>query len=89
MIDNLPSTDHFAIEFLLSVGIPVQYHCQRTLYDYKKADFNAFREVLSHIPWDIVSDGDDIEYSWSRAGATILQVVRLNLCHHCQTYTLE
>ena len=24
-----------------------------------------------------------------RAGATILQVVRLNLCHHCQTYTLE
>ena len=24
-----------------------------------------------------------------RAGATILQVVRLNLCHYCQTYTLE
>ena len=25
----------------------------------------------------------------TRAGATILQVVRLNLCHHCQTYILE
>ena len=63
--DNLPSTDHCAIEFSLSVGIPVQSHCQRTLYNYKKADFDAFREVLSHIPWDIVNDGDDIEYSWS------------------------
>ena len=62
--DGLPSTDHFAIEFSLSVGNPVQYHCQRTLYNYKKADFNAFREVLPHIPWDIVSDDDDIEYSW-------------------------
>ena len=42
--DNLPSTNHFAIVFLLSVTIPVQSRCQRTLYNYKKADFNAFRE---------------------------------------------
>ena len=63
--DNLPSTDHSTIEVSLPVGIPVQSHCRRTLYNYKKADFDAFREVLSHIPWDIVNDGDDIEYSWS------------------------
>jgi len=63
--DNLPSTDHFAIEFSLSVNIPTQSRCRRTLYNYKKADFNLFREVLSHIPWDITRDSDDIEYSWS------------------------
>jgi len=42
VIDNLPSTDHLAIEFSLSVTIPAQSGHQRTLYNYKKADFNAF-----------------------------------------------
>ena len=64
MTDNLPFTDHLAIEFSVSITIPVQSRCQRTLYNYKKADFNAFREMLSHIPWDVVSDSDDVEYSW-------------------------
>ena len=41
--DNLPSTDHSAIEFSLSVAIPIQSRCRRTLYNYKKSDFNAFR----------------------------------------------
>ena len=62
--DNLPSTDHFAIEFSMSISIPTQSHCRRTLYNYTKADFNVFRESLSHIPWNIVSDSDDVEYSW-------------------------
>ena len=61
--DNLNSTDHSAIEFSLSVAIPIQSHCQRTLYNYRKADFNAFCEVLSLIPWNIVNDGEDAEYS--------------------------
>ena len=60
--DNLPSTDHSAIEFSLSVAIPIQSSCRRTLYNYKKADFNAFCEVLSHIPWIIVSDGEEVEF---------------------------
>ena len=37
-----------------------QSGCRTTLYNYKKADFNAFRDVLSHIPWDIMRDSDDI-----------------------------
>ena len=30
--DNLPSTDHLAIEFSMSISIPTQFHDQRTLY---------------------------------------------------------
>jgi len=65
VIDNLPSTDHLAVEFSLSVTIPAQSGRRRTLYNYKKADFNAFQDVLSHIPWDIMRYSDDIEYSWN------------------------
>ena len=59
--DNLLYTDHSVIEFSLSVAIPIQSHCRTTLYNYKKADFNAFCEVLSRIPWNIVSDGEEVE----------------------------
>ena len=48
--DNLPSTDHSAIELSLSVAIPIRSCCQKTLYNYKTANFNAFCEVLSLIP---------------------------------------
>ena len=36
-----------------------------SLYNYKKADFDTFRETLSRIPWTCVIDCSDIEYSWS------------------------
>ena len=59
--DNLPSTDQFAS---MSISIPTQFHCRRALYNYTIADFNVFREGLLHIPWNVASDGDDVEYSW-------------------------
>ena len=65
VVDNLPSTDHFAVEFHLLVSIPTQTQCRRSLYNYKKADFDTFREVLFRVPWTCVSDCNDIEYSWS------------------------
>ena len=51
--DNLPSTDHLAIEFSMSILIPTQFHGQRTLY---KPISMFFCEGLSHIPWNVVSD---------------------------------
>ena len=65
VVDNLPSTKHSAVEFHLSVSIHVQNPNQRSLYNYKKANFATFREVLSHVPWTCVTDCNDIEYSWS------------------------
>ena len=53
IVDNLPGTDHEAVEFVKSSSIVyVQPH--RVLYNYAKADFSVFLEVLSHIPWDCI-----------------------------------
>ena len=63
-VDNLPGTDHEAIQFTLIVAPPKQIHCSRFLYNYKKADLALFHEVLSRIPWHCIPS-DDIDESWS------------------------
>ena len=63
-VDNLPGTDHEAIQFTLIVAPPKQIHCSRFLYNYKKADLALFHEVLSRIPWHCIPSGD-IDESWS------------------------
>ena len=65
VFDNLPSTDHSAVKFHLSDSIPVQHSTQRFLYNYKKANFSTFREVLFHVPWSCVTDCNDIDYTWT------------------------
>ena len=49
-VDNLPGTDHEAIQFALVVTSPRQVNCSRLLYNYKKADLDHLYEVLSHVP---------------------------------------
>ena len=60
VVDNLPSTDHSAVKFHLSVSIPVQHSTQRFLYNYKKTNFSTFHEVLFHVPWSCVTDCNDL-----------------------------
>ena len=54
--DIVHSTDHFAVEFSLSISY---YSCPIPLSEkfiqLQKADFNALYEVLSHVPWDVVN----------------------------------
>ena len=45
-VDNLPGTDHDAIQFSLAVALPKQATCSRLLHNYKKADFQHFCEVF-------------------------------------------
>ena len=63
VVDNLPSTDHDAVHFMLNVVLPSQSPCRRILYNYKKADVSVFLETLSHIPWHIIENATDIEES--------------------------
>ena len=37
----------------------------KELYNYKKADFCAFLEVLSRVPWSQLNFDDDIETAWT------------------------
>ena len=62
--DNLPLTDHDAVEFSLFVSIPSQLPCRRVLYNYKKADLSGLLDTLSHLPWNTIETADSIESSW-------------------------
>jgi len=58
--DNLPLNDHDAVLFTLNVFPPQQKSVKQMLYNYKNADFDAFRDTLGATPWDL-SESDDID----------------------------
>ena len=45
--DNLPMTDHSAVAFDLITSIPKLPPFKRLLYNYNKANFDAFNDLLS------------------------------------------
>jgi len=48
--DNLPNTDHDCIEFVVDILPPKQIPIQRSLYNYKKTDFDQYRRSLEAVP---------------------------------------
>ena len=56
VVDNLPSTDHEALQFIVTLPSCSKSHCHRLLYNYSKTDFQLFQKTLSHVPWDSVID---------------------------------
>ena len=61
--DNLAGCDHEAIKFEIA-AIPVNKRSRfRRLYNFKKADFNEFVNVLDSTPWDHVDYGD-VNKAW-------------------------
>lgn len=73
--DNLPLTDHDAIQFDLLLMSPPQEPCSRTLYNYKKADLSELNPMLSHVPWNLVEQCDDFEEAWTLFKDLIFGVV--------------
>ena len=65
IVDNLPGTDHDSVKFSICISAPKSSKCVKELYNYKKADFCAFLEVLSHVPWSQLNFDDDIETAWT------------------------
>jgi len=66
VVDNLSGTDHDSIEFSICVSLPNLSTCEKTLYNFKKADFCALQVLLSHIPWDQLDLESNIEDTWTR-----------------------
>jgi len=54
LIDNINGTDHEAVSFIISVPNASSYQPSRYLYNYKRADFDHLKSVLSHTPWDMI-----------------------------------
>jgi len=68
--DNLPLTDHDAV---LYVFPPQQKSVKWMLYNYKNADFDAFRDTLGVTPWDL-SESDDIDTWWINGKTYFLEL---------------
>ena len=51
------------------------YQPKRFVYNYKKSDFNAFRDYLANIPWECTQMDDDIEENWQKWKDTFNAVV--------------
>ena len=66
VVDGLPGADHAAVDFVLKLAKPQSSAEKRIVYDFKRADFEQFRDLLSAIPWDICLSGESIEDSWQR-----------------------
>ena len=65
IVDNLPGADHNAVKFVVSFLPVTQVQPNRVLFNYTKADFSVFLEVLSHIPWDCISFDSEVQYAWT------------------------
>ena len=48
------------------VATPRAYQPRRLVYNYKKADFDAFRGYMANIPWECTQMDDCIEESWQK-----------------------
>ena len=62
--DNLPNTDHDCVEFNLDILPPKQNSVRRLLYNYKKANFDVYRQSFVSVPWDL-AEAEDINVWWS------------------------
>ena len=61
VVDSLPLCDHDAISF--TVKIVQSFRQKRSVYDFRRADFDQYRQCLSKTQWHRLS-GRDIEESW-------------------------
>ena len=61
---GIPGSDHNAIRFNIACSIIRYKPPPTTLYNFKKANFDAFREALSKIQWVSCFLTDSIEDAW-------------------------
>ena len=61
VVSGIPGSDHDAIQFSVKSTKPTLVRHNRFTYDFKKADFDQFRDLLSEIPWDCCVLNDNIE----------------------------
>ena len=65
VVDGIVGSDHQAVTFDIVCSVPPANLPSLSVYNFKKADFENFRELLSKIPWNCCFLSDDIEESWS------------------------
>ena len=51
VVSDILGSDHDAVQFLVRFTRPALVRHNRTMYNFKKADFDHFRDLLSKISW--------------------------------------
>ena len=64
VVVNFPGADHDAVHFLLDVGRWLVRRSERKVYNFKKADFNQFKDLLATVPWDCCFSESGVEEIW-------------------------
>lgn len=57
-------TDHGTIIFNLKISKKAVHSFVRTVYDYRRGDFDGLRSALEAIDWLSTIHGDDVNISW-------------------------
>ena len=50
VVVNFSDADHVAVQFLVEAGRRVAQRSRRKVYNFRKANFNQFRDLLAVIP---------------------------------------
>ena len=74
VVDGIPGSDHESVQFGVNLTRkPLSRH-KRRMYNFRKADFEAYRELLSKVPWNCCFLTDSIEDCWRCFKDVILSV---------------
>ena len=64
VVDGIPGSDHSAIQFLARFVKPTLVRQNRPVYNFRRADFDRFRDLLSKIPWNCCFLTDIVDDVW-------------------------
>ena len=65
VVSGIPGSDCDAIQFSVKSTKPTLIRHNRFTYDFKKADFDWFRDLLCEIPWNCCFLSGNIESAWN------------------------
>ena len=77
--DDILSTDHKLIKFVLNFKIPKTIVTNRLVYNFKNANWAGLREVLLHTPWDLCFVSNDVDSSWASWCDLFLSAIKDNV----------
>ena len=73
--EDISNTDHKILSFELDLRIRRASIAKRTVYNFKRANWPALKELLLHTPWDLAFYPNDINKSLSTWTDLLLSTV--------------
>ena len=64
-MDGLSGSDHDAISFTVESSHPRYTPSKSLVYKFKNADFDAYRNLLSEVPWDCIRMDERVDDNWT------------------------